>query len=187
MKLKTHGILAIALAGWFGWAAAPVHAATLDGTTVTVDLAAGGSDQGTQSLLVGAGADGNYFGNQFLDFNAGINGDIFTITSSGTFCGILCAGGDVVWTLTNLNFGVPLTGFTVLQDIGPVTIDSLTANSVTFSYADGTGIPNGTYFQAQFVTSAVPEPSTWAMMLLGFAGLGFMAYRRKSKPTLIAT
>lgn len=29
------------------------------------------------------------------------------------------------------------------------------------------------------VTSAVPEPSTWAMMLLGFAGLGFMAYRKK--------
>jgi hypothetical protein len=23
----------------------------------------------------------------------------------------------------------------------------------------------------------VPEPSTWAMMLLGFAGLGFAAYR----------
>jgi len=29
--------------------------------------------------------------------------------------------------------------------------------------------------------SAVPEPSTWAMMILGFAGVGFMAYRRKSK------
>jgi hypothetical protein len=27
--------------------------------------------------------------------------------------------------------------------------------------------------------SAVPEPSTWAMMILGFCGLGFMAYRRK--------
>jgi hypothetical protein len=26
---------------------------------------------------------------------------------------------------------------------------------------------------------AVPEPSTWAMMLLGFAGVGFMAYRKK--------
>lgn len=25
----------------------------------------------------------------------------------------------------------------------------------------------------------VPEPSTWAMMILGFAGVGFMAYRRK--------
>jgi hypothetical protein len=27
--------------------------------------------------------------------------------------------------------------------------------------------------------SAVPEPSTWAMLLIGFAGVGFMAYRRK--------
>ncbi|SIO49844.1 PEP-CTERM protein-sorting domain-containing protein [Bradyrhizobium erythrophlei] len=27
--------------------------------------------------------------------------------------------------------------------------------------------------------SAAPEPSTWAMMILGFAGLGFMACRRK--------
>jgi hypothetical protein len=35
------------------------------------------------------------------------------------------------------------------------------------------------------VTSAVPEPSTWAMLLLGFAGIGFMAYRRKSKPALM--
>ena len=33
---------------------------------------------------------------------------------------------------------------------------------------------------------AVPEPSTWAMMMLGFAGIGFMAYRRKSKPALMA-
>jgi hypothetical protein len=29
------------------------------------------------------------------------------------------------------------------------------------------------------VASAVPEPSTWAMMLLGFGGLGFMAYLRR--------
>ena len=29
--------------------------------------------------------------------------------------------------------------------------------------------------------NAVPEPSTWAMMILGFAGVGFMAYRRKAK------
>ncbi len=34
--------------------------------------------------------------------------------------------------------------------------------------------------------SAVPEPSTWAMMILGFAGIGFMAYRRKAKPALLA-
>jgi probable HAF family extracellular repeat protein len=34
--------------------------------------------------------------------------------------------------------------------------------------------------------SGVPEPSTWAMMILGFAGIGFMAYRRKSKPAFMA-
>jgi hypothetical protein len=34
--------------------------------------------------------------------------------------------------------------------------------------------------------AAVPEPSTWALMLVGFAGIGFMAYRRKSKPALMA-
>jgi hypothetical protein len=26
---------------------------------------------------------------------------------------------------------------------------------------------------------AVPEPSTWAMMLIGFAGLGFMGWRSR--------
>ena len=31
----------------------------------------------------------------------------------------------------------------------------------------------------EFGASAVPEPSTWAMMLLGFAGLGFVGYRRR--------
>jgi hypothetical protein len=42
------------------------------------------------------------------------------------------------------------------------------------------------YTDPSFSTSAVPEPSTWAMMILGFAGVGFMAYRRKSKPALLA-
>jgi hypothetical protein len=37
-----------------------------------------------------------------------------------------------------------------------------------------------------FGAGAVPEPSTWAMMILGFAGIGFMAYRRKLKPVLMA-
>ena len=32
--------------------------------------------------------------------------------------------------------------------------------------------------------TSVPEPSTWAMMILGFFGVGFMAYRRKSQAAL---
>lgn len=32
--------------------------------------------------------------------------------------------------------------------------------------------------------TTVPEPSTWAMMILGFLGVGFLAYRRKSGAAL---
>jgi hypothetical protein len=39
---------------------------------------------------------------------------------------------------------------------------------------------------AEIGVAGVPEPSTWAMLLLGFAGIGLMAYRRKSKPALMA-
>jgi hypothetical protein len=35
-------------------------------------------------------------------------------------------------------------------------------------------------FTAVGAVGAVPEPSTWAMMILGFAGVGFMAYRRRN-------
>ena len=34
--------------------------------------------------------------------------------------------------------------------------------------------------------SPVPEPSTWAMMLLGFAGLGFAGYRASRKTAALA-
>ena len=45
---------------------------------------------------------------------------------------------------------------------------------------------NGDVFSVLGIASAVPEPSTWAMMILGFCALGFMAYRTKSKPALAA-
>lgn len=32
--------------------------------------------------------------------------------------------------------------------------------------------------------SAVPEPASWAMMLLGFSGVGFLAYRRRASATM---
>ena len=41
--------------------------------------------------------------------------------------------------------------------------------------------PN-TAIDANAAIAAVPEPSTWAMMILGFCGLGFIAYRRNDKP-----
>jgi hypothetical protein len=43
------------------------------------------------------------------------------------------------------------------------------------------GNPTPTFNMAFSITGvdAVPELSTWAMLILGFAGVGFMAYRRK--------
>jgi hypothetical protein len=54
-------------------------------------------------------------------------------------------------------------------DAGNQTVDllySLTASEV------------GAGFGFTYFASGVPEPSTWAMTLLGFAGLGYMGYRR---------
>jgi hypothetical protein len=34
----------------------------------------------------------------------------------------------------------------------------------------------------EFTLASVPEPSTWAMMVLGFAGLGCAGYRRAREP-----
>jgi hypothetical protein len=43
------------------------------------------------------------------------------------------------------------------------------------------GFPGATY---SFLPSGVPEPATWAMMLAGFAGLGFMGWRGSRKTVL---
>jgi hypothetical protein len=53
-------------------------------------------------------------------------------------------------------------------------------------YVEGNGSPAvlKVDLRSPNLTTDVPEPSTWAMMILGFFGIGFMAYRRKSKPAL---
>jgi len=56
-------------------------------------------------------------------------------------------------------------------------IDGMTPTGVQISFGtNGTLVPT--------TMSAVPEPSTWAMMVLGFFGLGFMAYRKRTQATL---
>ena len=65
-----------------------------------------------------------------------------------------------------------------------------TSGCQDFASTNNTGFTNTTgnagTWQVSEQVAAVPEPSTWAMMILGFAGIGFMAYRRKSKPSLVA-
>jgi hypothetical protein len=66
--------------------------------------------------------------------------------------------------------GDPTTAFNVWGTGGAAGTLATTA-----SYDVNTNF-NGTYS-----ISAVPESSTWAMLMLGFVGVGFLAYRRKGK------
>jgi hypothetical protein len=50
-----------------------------------------------------------------------------------------------------------------------------------FSLLISDGVPN-----VPFAPLSTPEPSTWAMLLLGLAGLSFMNYRT-SRRTTVAT
>jgi len=77
--------------------------------------------------------------------------------------------------VTSLAFNPPNNGaftfdaftsnFFVTTLSGPVTLDSATADYVLFDFRD--------------VETGVPEPATWAMMLLGFGGLGAVLRRRR--------
>jgi len=61
-----------------------------------------------------------------------------------------------------------------------------------FSFRVNVGRNEGVYVDRVIVrgdpiiTAAVPEPSTWAMMMLGFAGVGFMTYRRRNQSSALA-
>jgi hypothetical protein len=54
------------------------------------------------------------------------------------------------------------------------------ANTVFASVDPTLSVPDGfSIIYSEGILSPVPEPSTWAMIILGFCGLGFMAHRRK--------
>jgi hypothetical protein len=52
--------------------------------------------------------------------------------------------------------------------------------------SDITSFTQALEFTPASFTPGTPEPSTWAMMLLGFAGLGFLGYRQTAKARLAA-
>ena len=67
------------------------------------------------------------------------------------------------------------------------TYISISWFSVTtpFTSATFTGSQSFNTAEIEFQVG-VPEPTTWAMLLLGFVGIGFMAYRRKSDALRLA-
>ena len=77
---------------------------------------------------------------------------------------------------------VSLTGAGGFQD--PAFIGTgTTQENLAASQSPGVGMLSGDSLMGQvtytYTPAAVPEPSTWAIMLLGFAGLGYAFVRRK--------
>ncbi len=64
-------------------------------------------------------------------------------------------------------------------DINFVLADASGLTAVDLS--SPTGIKEAKHFDVSGVGVAIPEPSTWAMMLLCFAGLGYAAWRNARK------
>ena len=83
----------------------------------------------------------------------------------------------------NTNLDVPVGGWQVYSYLFTPTANG----SYTLTFAFDAGLqPAKDLLLDNVSIAAVPEPSTWAMLILGFAGIGFMAYRRKSQPAVLA-
>ena len=98
---------------------------------------------------------------------------------------------DVTWTdSTGTSGTIAFTGIagpdTDFARLGIVSTDETLA-SVVISTAPGESFKE--FKQVQFsagIQPSIPEPSTWAMMLAGFAGLGFLGYRTSRRESASA-
>jgi hypothetical protein len=124
-----------------------------------------------------------------------INGSLFNTTgtlplSSITFQ-IVLNTNTPNWTLQFFQNGVPVS-FATTPNQATGTVDELVyainpQDITQFGISVG---PNDAGASVTFSNisltdtqevQAVPEPSTWAMMFIGFAGLGFVSYRRSQR------
>jgi hypothetical protein len=153
--------------------------------------------------VIGTASFDFYPGNgNYVDLNGsnGVNGTLTsnTVFGAGTYTLTFLLGGsqggaggvDLPNPKTTL---VTLGNFS--QEITLAPDAGLTSQSFTFTTTGGnlifTSLSGGNADVGNIldnvqVASAIPEPSTWAMMLIGFGGIGLLAYRR-SKKTIAAT
>ena len=94
-------------------------------------------------------------------------------------------GASSVGTFTEVTFASEIGGFLIevstsgIVDHGPIIFTGTVVNPI---FSPGVFVlDSGT-----LTVTAVPEPSTWAMMLLGFAVLGFVGYRAARKGVSLA-
>jgi hypothetical protein len=110
----------------------------------------------------------------FTDFS--FRGQLAPVGDTGV---INVAWTDSLGTTGTLQFtGIPGPD-TDFGRLGIVSNDGETLKSVVVTTAAGESFDEfkQVQFSAASIPPSVPEPSTWAMMLVGFAGLGFLGYR----------
>jgi hypothetical protein len=173
----------------------------LTGWTTTGNVAADNSSafNGTFSALLTAevphhGAPSSL--SQAFNLNSGE-----TFTFYAQFTGLLPSNGPNPNGLDTANISVGLAGqnsnvllsWALPANEGPGAWQTLTFTAPTTglyefrAQVDNVGNSAGLSTLRIDGVAAVPEPATWAMMIFGFAAIGFTAYRRSRKAAAIAT
>jgi hypothetical protein len=180
--------LATAVLGVFLWAAVPANASTLIGDSLTVTYyfpdtstiftADGGFPQ---TFAAGSGSvTDSFLGGPFFTVSAGASDIVISMLQGQQYPD----GGSPVFDGIGVSGIVPTIIGATAGGIDPSRI-TFDGHDVFFNFANltfnGGDQPTVTLEFAE----AVPEPSTWVMMIFGFAGIGFTAYRGKSKPALM--
>jgi len=88
-----------------------------------------------------------------------------------------CAAATCVMIIPYGFTGANFDSIIAINGAASNSVDSLSASPTLFTTTE-----NRSFVWARFTAAggAVPEPSTWAMMLLGFAGVGLAIRRRRS-------
>jgi hypothetical protein len=71
-----------------------------------------------------------------------------------------------------------LQSFWCVQGVASVCGGPPSVSAIDTSLGGGIAPRSGVVQYGTLAVPAVPEPSTWALMLLGFAGLGYLGYRK---------
>jgi choice-of-anchor A domain-containing protein len=88
---------------------------------------------------------------------------------------------------TTVNLGQ--WGASILAPDAAVTITSggnIEGSLFANSFLGGGELHNNNLFDGALPSAAAPEPSTWAMLIVGFAGLGILGWRKAHRGALVA-
>ena len=137
---------------------------------------------GGQATITGTDNNINYLSWALTDATLGYNDGVFKVTAAHGATGAT----GVTITATD-QFGTDFVQFLAISGSGFFNVDALDdqlIRTITVSANGQLADIRQVRLGGVETIAAVPEPSTWAMLVLGFAGVGFMAYRRKSKSAL---